>query len=94
MLTSSLFQNEKKLACQMRDAHADRVTGLKCMPQEPILVTSSPDNTIKQVKAHLHSPTHISDFVLYGMNLPYNKNRIDPIFVCRAAQHLAKCWTV
>jgi hypothetical protein len=23
------------------------------------------------------------------MNLLYNKNRIDPIFVCRAVQHLA-----
>jgi hypothetical protein len=34
----------------MRDAHTDKVSGLRCMPQEPILVTSSPDNTIKQVK--------------------------------------------
>jgi hypothetical protein len=40
-------------------------------------------------KVYLHSPTHISEFVPYGMNLSYNKKRIDPIFVCHAIQHLA-----
>jgi hypothetical protein len=42
---------------------------------------------------YLHTPTHtyvhISEFVPYGMNLLYNKNRIGPIFVCRDARHLA-----
>jgi hypothetical protein len=32
--------------------------------------------------------THISEFVLYCMNLPYNKTRIDPIFVCHAIRQL------
>ena len=41
--------NEKKLAGQMRDAHCGSITGMACFPSEPLLVTSSPDNTIKQV---------------------------------------------
>ena len=41
--------NERKLAGQIRDAHQGPVTGLKCLPGEPVLVTSSPDNTVKQV---------------------------------------------
>ena len=32
----------------MRDAHLSDVTGMACFPGEPLLVTSSPDNTIKQ----------------------------------------------
>ena len=60
-------QNEKKLFCQMRDAHLDKVTGLRCMPQEPILVTSSPDNTIKQVTFGLPN----SEFLKTGhLNCP------------------------
>ena len=41
--------NERKMAGQMRDAHCGAITGMSCFPSEPILVTSSPDNTIKQV---------------------------------------------
>ena len=41
--------NERKLAGQIRDAHQGPVTGLRCLPGEPVLVTSSPDNTVKQV---------------------------------------------
>ena len=41
--------NDRKLAGQIRDAHQGPVTGLQCLPGEPILVTSSPDNTVKQV---------------------------------------------
>ena len=41
--------NERKMAGQMRDAHCAGITGMACFPSEPILVTSSPDNTIKQV---------------------------------------------
>lgn len=41
--------NEKKLTSQMRNAHGSEVTGMACFPSEPILVTSSPDNTVKQV---------------------------------------------
>jgi len=40
--------NERKMAGQMRDAHQGHVTGLHCLPGEPVLVTSSPDNTVKQ----------------------------------------------
>jgi len=40
--------NERKMAGQMRDAHCGAITGMSCFPSEPILVTSSPDNTIKQ----------------------------------------------
>ena len=38
---------DKKLLCQMRDAHAGSVTGLECLQSEPLMVTSSPDNSIK-----------------------------------------------
>ena len=38
---------EKKLQSQMRDAHCSAVTGLQCLPSEPLLVTSSPDNSVK-----------------------------------------------
>jgi hypothetical protein len=41
------------------------------------------------VKGLLHSMTHISELMLYSMNLSFDKNRIDPILVCRAVQHLA-----
>ena len=40
--------NDKKLAAQMRLAHKGEVTGLCCLPDEPLLMTSSPDNSIKQ----------------------------------------------
>lgn len=40
--------NERKMAGQMRDAHDGCITGMICYPMDPILVTSSPDNTIKQ----------------------------------------------
>jgi dihydroorotate dehydrogenase len=44
----------------------------------------------KQVfKVYLRSPTNISEFVPYNIYLSYNKNRIDPNFVCSAVQHLA-----
>ena len=41
--------NERKMAGQMRDAHQGPVSGIHCLPGEPVLVTSSPDNTVKQV---------------------------------------------
>lgn len=40
--------NEKKLSGQMRDAHNSAITGMTAFPGEPLLVTSSPDNTIKE----------------------------------------------
>ncbi|XP_063887583.1 WD repeat-containing protein 36-like [Scylla paramamosain] len=38
---------EKNLISQIRDAHHGPVLGLKCLLNEPLLVTSSPDNTLK-----------------------------------------------
>ncbi|XP_076062093.1 WD repeat-containing protein 36 [Oratosquilla oratoria] len=38
---------EKRLLSQVRNAHSGPVTGLKCFPSEPLMVTSSPDNTLK-----------------------------------------------
>ena len=40
--------NDKKLAVQMRQSHKAEVTGLYCFPDEPVLMSSSPDNSIKQ----------------------------------------------
>lgn len=38
---------KKKLQSQIRDAHTSSVTGMHCLPNEPLLVTSSPDNSVK-----------------------------------------------
>ena len=38
---------ERKLSSQMREAHTTAVTGMKCLPNEPLMVTSAPDNTLK-----------------------------------------------
>lgn len=38
---------KKRLESEIRDAHRSSVTGMKFLPQEPLLVTSSPDNTLK-----------------------------------------------
>ena len=39
---------ERKLESQMRNSHQASITGLACLPGEPILVTSSSDNSVKQ----------------------------------------------
>ena len=51
--------NERKMAGQMRDAHCGAITGMSCFPSEPILVTSSPDNTIKQVSSFFSSNCNV-----------------------------------
>jgi U3 small nucleolar RNA-associated protein 21 len=38
---------ERKLAGQMRNAHSSGVCGLRALPGEALLVTSSADNTVK-----------------------------------------------
>ncbi|KAJ8920542.1 hypothetical protein NQ315_005411 [Exocentrus adspersus] len=38
---------ERKVASQLLTAHDDSVTGMVCLPNEPLMVTSSPDNTLK-----------------------------------------------
>lgn len=40
--------DDQKLAAQIRDAHDGEIAGLQCLSGEPILVTSSPDNSVKQ----------------------------------------------
>jgi len=39
---------QRKLSCQMRAVHQGEVSGVRCLPGEPLLLTSSPDNTLKQ----------------------------------------------
>lgn len=38
---------ERRLVSQVREAHAESVSGLYCLPSEPLMVTSSADNTLK-----------------------------------------------
>lgn len=38
---------ERKVSSQLLSAHAGAVTGMMCLPSEPLLLTSSPDNTLK-----------------------------------------------
>jgi len=38
---------KRKLRSEIRAAHNAPVTGMKCLPSQPILVTSSPDNSLK-----------------------------------------------
>jgi len=38
---------KKKLSSQMRNAHSDGVQGMQMLPSEPLLITSSMDNTLK-----------------------------------------------
>ncbi|KAK7069049.1 WD repeat-containing protein 36 [Halocaridina rubra] len=38
---------ERRLLSQVREAHGDSVSGLCCLPNEPLMVTSSTDNTLK-----------------------------------------------
>lgn len=38
---------ERRLVTQLRDAHSGPVSGINCLPNEPLMVTSSPDNSLK-----------------------------------------------
>lgn len=38
---------ERRVMSQLLSAHDDTVTGLVCLPSEPLMLTSSPDNTLK-----------------------------------------------
>jgi hypothetical protein len=65
----------------------------KRIEQESKSQTCPRDRTTKPKSRRLaarlrHSPTLITEFVPYGMHLPCDINRIDPIFVCRAVRHL------
>ncbi|XP_014218088.1 WD repeat-containing protein 36 [Copidosoma floridanum] len=39
--------DKRRIESQILNAHYGSVTGIKCLPQEPLLVSSSPDNTLK-----------------------------------------------
>ena len=41
---------ERKLQSQMRESHSGAVSGMKCLPSEPLMVTSSSDNSLKVCK--------------------------------------------
>ena len=43
----------------MSNAHCGAIAGMSCFPSEPILVTSSPDNTIKQVSSFFLSNCNV-----------------------------------
>ena len=38
---------KRRLQSQIRDAHNGAVSGMSCLPSEPLLVTTSPDNALK-----------------------------------------------
>lgn len=38
---------ERRVTSQLLAAHDDSVTGMVCLPNEPLILTSSPDNTLK-----------------------------------------------
>ena len=38
---------DRKLMCQLLNAHSDSVSGLQCLSNEPLMVTSSSDNALK-----------------------------------------------
>ena len=40
---------KKQLQSQMREAHDGAVTGMQCLPSEPLMVTSSADNSLKVI---------------------------------------------
>ena len=48
---------ERKLTGQMRQAHDAEVAAVNCLTQEPLMVTSSPDNTLKQVRTGIREKT-------------------------------------
>lgn len=75
---------KRKIESQITNAHFGQVTGLKCLPQEPLLISSSPDNTLKAWifdladgagrllkirEGHAESPTTIRFFFLLSIFL-------------------------
>ena len=57
---------ERKLHSQMRHAHNGSVSGLKCLPSEPLMITSSPDNSIKVRNGEL---CQRPDYLIWSMML-------------------------
>jgi WD40 repeat protein len=53
---------KRRLLCQMRESHGGAVTGMKCLPSEPLMVTSSSDNSIKVSFAPLLHPHHYTEY--------------------------------
>ena len=46
--------DERRLQAVLHDAHSGPVPGLRFLPQQPLMITSSPDNSLK-VFAFLHT---------------------------------------
>jgi U3 small nucleolar RNA-associated protein 21 len=40
---------KRRLQSQIRDAHNGAISGMTCLPSEPLLVTTSSDNALKVV---------------------------------------------
>ena len=53
---------DKCLHSEIVDAHSGPVNGLRCLPNEPLLITSSADNSIKVC------------YMLYVQTIIHNKN--------------------
>ena len=47
---------EHKLQSQILEAHNGGITGMQCLPSEPLMVTSSPDNSLKVRRKNQHFP--------------------------------------
>ena len=39
--------DSRRLECVISDAHSGSVNGMMCLPQQPLLVTCSEDNSVK-----------------------------------------------
>lgn len=57
---------EKRLRSQMWGAHFSAVSGMQCLPSEPLMVTSAGDNSLKveNVLMEDHKPTPIGHVTL------------------------------
>ncbi|GAB0205421.1 WD repeat-containing protein 36 [Grus japonensis] len=55
---------EKKLMCQMQDAHSTAIAGMSFVPGEPLLITNGADNAIRPVVVLGIAPTHVQDLAL------------------------------
>ena len=82
--------NDRKLTGQIRDAHQGPVTGLQCLPGEPILVTSSPDNTVKQVRVSNAVLTCICNCILFHTWVLGNNFSVRLLYFTRIIKNIEK----
>lgn len=63
---------EKKLMCQMQDAHSTAIAGMSFVPGEPLLITNGADNAIRvsyNSCCYLLLPFFFSLVVLQNVNV-------------------------